>query len=284
MKTMHKKVIKAASYIKDIIGDVPQIAVGLGTGFSKFVTRLENPISIEYGDIPNFPHGEVEGHINALIVGTIDGIGVLCLAGRIHYYEGWEMQELTFPIRVLKHLGVECLLMSNASGGLNEDYVKGEVLLVKDHINLLPGNPLRGKHDERLGLRFPDMSDAYNMDLRVLAMRLAVKMNIDLREGVYAAMQGPSLETPAEYKMLHIIGADLVGMSTVPEVIVANQCGIKVLVFSIVTNICYPPENVQKTTIEDVLAVGNESADSLSDFLVDFIKELNPRLQNKDEG
>jgi len=251
-----EKAQEAASYVKGQTEVIPSIAISLGTGSSILLDKIEIISKIAYADIPHFSSSEVSSHVNELLVGKINGVSVFILGGRMHYYEGWSSQELTFPIRVLQALNVKTLMMSNASGALNPTYEAGEIILVKDHINLIPDHPLRGRNDDRLGLRFPDMSEGYSKSLRQKVKEVVP----DIKEGVYVAFQGPSLETPAEYKMLHIMGADLVGMSTVPEVLVANHAGMDVLVFSIATNICYPPENITETTLEDVIAVANKSA------------------------
>lgn len=271
MKDIFDKAQEAAEYIKTKLQDsTPTIGLSLGTGSSKILDSLTQTLSIPYHEIPNFPHTEVQSHKNQLVYGKLGGTPILCLGGRVHYYEGWSMHELTFPIRVFQLLGIQTLIMTNASGGLNPAYKSGDVVLVKDHINLLPEHPLRGKNDDRLGVRFPDMSQTYSKKLRNLAKQEAQKLGVELQEGVYGSLQGPSLETPAEYKWLHIIGADLVGMSTVPEVIVATHAKMDVLVMSIVTNVCYPPDEITETTVEEVIDVANRS----SSWIVKLIEKL----------
>lgn len=270
MENIFEKAQEAAAFIRSQSKLIPSIGLSLGTGSSVLIDQLEIALRIPYADIPHFPHSEVASHVNELIVGKMNGIPVFVLGGRMHFYEGWSTKELTFPIRVLQALEVDTLLLSNASGALNPKYEAGEIILVRDHINMMPDHPLRGKNDDRLGLRFPDMSEGYSSALRDKVKSFAP----EIKEGVYVGFQGPSLETPAEYKMLNTIGGDLVGMSTVPEVLVANHAGMKVLVFSIATNICYPPEKISETTLEEVIAVANESAVLLNELLTKLIVVL----------
>lgn len=270
MENIFKKAEEAAAYIRSQTKQIPSIGLSLGTGSSILLDKVEVIIKIPYSAIPYFPHSEVATHVNEMVIGRINDVAVIILGGRMHYYEGWSTKELTFPIRVLQALGVNTLLLSNASGALNPNYKAGEIILVKDHLNMMPDHPLRGKNDDRLGLRFPDMSEGYNVGLRD-----KVREHLpEIKEGVYVGFQGPSLETPAEYKMLHVLGGDLVGMSTVPEVLVANHAGMKVLVFSIATNICYPPEKITPTTLEEVVAVANKSSSNL----IDLIAKLLPTI------
>jgi len=275
MESQYENALEAAQYVKgQLTASTPVVAITLGTGSSKLTDHINVKLVIPYNEIPHFPSTKVASHNNDFIIGEINEVPVICLAGRIHYYEGWSMKELTFPIRVLQLLGVKKLIMTNASGGLNPNYHAGDIVLVKDHINLLPEHPLRSENDERFGIRFPDMSDAYSKDLRDKTIAAAQDLGIDLKEGVYASLQGPSLETPAEYNWLHIIGADLVGMSTVPEVIVAKHAGIEVLVFSIVTNVCYPPDQISKTTVEEVIEVANKASLVLEKIIRRVVDEI----------
>ena len=271
MNEIFKKATEAAEYIQTKIDQVPSIAISLGTGSSILLDKVKLIDRIPYSDIPHFPHSTVATHVNELLVAEIESVPIFILAGRMHYYEGWSTKELTFPIRVLQALKVNKLMMSNAAGALNPNYHAGEIILLKDHINLLPEHPLRGPNDDKLGLRFPDMSEAYSSNLR----KLIKEESPEIKEGIYIAYQGPSLETPAEYKMLHTLGADLVGMSTVPEVIVANHAGIDVLVFSIATNICYPPEAITETTLEEVVEVVNQSAPKLVALVEGLLRKIN---------
>jgi purine-nucleoside phosphorylase len=215
---------------------VPEIAVVLGSGLGAFAEALEDSVIIPYKDIPNFPRSTAVGHAGRLVVGRIGNLTVAAMQGRVHQYEGYSSREAGFPIRVLFRLGIKSLILTNAAGGINSAYQKGALVLLSDHINLQGNNPLNGPNDERFGQRFPDMSEAYSRRYRLLARDAASQLGIDLKEGVYAALIGPSYETPAEIRFLRTIGADLVGMSTVPEVIVARHVGIKVLAISCVTN------------------------------------------------
>ena len=245
---------QAALFLKDKMGALPSRAIITGTGSSSLLEGMEIKHEIPSSVLPHMTDATyLKG---SWILASLNGVDVLVLNGRLHYYEGFSMEQVTFAVRVMSRIGIEELVMTNASGGLNPDYEAGELVLIRDHINLLPEHPLRGDNDDRFGLRFPDMSNAYDAGLRDQLQASAQKtMGKTLNEAVYVGLQGPSLETPAEYKMLHIIGGDLVGMSTVPEVIVANHCGIRTAVISIVTNVCYPPEVITETTLEAVVAL-----------------------------
>jgi purine-nucleoside phosphorylase len=214
----------------------PTIGLVLGSGLGAFAERLHDPVAIDYGDIPHFPVSAVAGHAGRLVLGELHGKTIAAMQGRVHYYEGHELSRVTFPIRTLALLGCKTFILTNAAGGVNPKYMPGELVVISDHLNLLGASPLRGEHDERLGPRFPDMTHAYAPELRDLAKRSGVAIGVTLREGVYAAMLGPQYETPAEVRMLRIMGADLTGMSTVPETIVANHMGARVLGISCVTN------------------------------------------------
>ncbi len=215
---------------------VPEIAVVLGSGLGAFADALKDSVAIPYGDIPNFPRSTAVGHAGRLVIGKVGELTVAAMQGRVHQYEGYSSREAGFPVRVLGRLGVKSLVLTNAAGGINSAYDKGALVLLSDHINLQCNNPLNGPNDDRFGPRFPDMTEAYCRGYRQVAMAAAGELGIDLKEGVYAALAGPSYETPAEIRYLRAIGADLVGMSTVPEVIVARHMGIRVLAISCVTN------------------------------------------------
>ena len=234
---MLETIKQTADYLKGRIGEIPNTAIILGTGLGELANEIEDKTDIPYTEIPNFPVSTVEGHSGKLIIGTLGGKKVLAMQGRFHYYEGYTMKEVTFPIRVFQALNIEYLFVSNAAGGMNSSFDVGDIMLIEDHINLFPEHPLHGKNYKELGTRFPDMSEAYNKELRLKAMEIANKKNIKLQHGVYIGLQGPTFETPAEYNYLRIIGGDAVGMSTVPEVIVANHAGMKVLAFSIITDL-----------------------------------------------
>ena len=234
---MLETIKQTADYLKDRIGEIPNTAIILGTGLGELANEIEDKTDIPYTEIPNFPVSTVEGHSGKLIIGTLGGKKVLAMQGRFHYYEGYTMKEVTFPIRVFQALNIEYLFVSNAAGGMNSSFDVGDIMLIEDHINLFPEHPLHGKNYKELGTRFPDMSEAYNKELRLKAMEIANNKNIKLQHGVYVGLTGPTFETPAEYNYLRIIGGDAVGMSTVPEVIVANHAGMKVLAFSIITDL-----------------------------------------------
>lgn len=214
-----------------------KLAVILGTGLGELANRITEKTEISYESIPNFPLSTVEGHSGKLIIGKLGGKPVIAMQGRFHYYEGYDMKEVTFPIRVMQFLGIEYLFVSNAAGGMNRTFEVGDIMLIEDHINLFPEHPLRGKNNIEFGTRFPDMSDPYDKNLRKMTISIAKKNNIKLQYGVYVGTQGPTFETPAEYRYFSIIGGDAVGMSTVPEVIVARHGGMKVLAFSIITDL-----------------------------------------------
>ncbi len=234
---MLEKIQETANYIKQKVSEIPAYAIILGTGLGELAAEITDQETIPYENIPNLPVSTVEGHSGKLIFGKLGSKRVIAMQGRFHFYEGYDMKQVTFPVRVFKALGVEYLFVSNAAGGMNGSFDVGDIMLIDDHINLFPEHPLRGKNFNELGTRFPDMSEAYNKELRLLAMDIAKEKNIKLQHGVYVGTQGPTFETPAEYNYFRIIGGDAVGMSTVPEVIVANHAKMKVLAFSIITDL-----------------------------------------------
>lgn len=234
---MLKSIKETADFIKQKVERTPQVAIILGTGLGNLADEITDKIEIPYETIPNFPISTVEGHSGKLIFGKLGGKDVLAMQGRFHYYEGYTMKEVTFPVRVFQSLGIKFLFVSNAAGGANTAFEVGDVMLITDHINLFPEHPLRGKNEEQLGVRFPDMTEAYDKELQSLVRTIALQHNIKLQRGVYVGTQGPTFETPAEYNYFRIIGGDAVGMSTVPEVIVANHAKMRVLAFSIITNL-----------------------------------------------
>jgi purine-nucleoside phosphorylase len=241
----------------------PEVGVVLGTGLGKFPTLMEVEVSVDYAEIPHFPVATVESHSGKLLFGTVGGKNVLAMQGRFHFYEGYDMKQLTFPIRVMKLMGVKALFLSNAAGALNLDYKKGDLMLISDHINLLPSNPLIGKNIDEWGPRFPDMSKPYNPGLCQLIKEAAEQFGEKLNSGVYVSVQGPMLETPAEYRFLRKIGADAVGMSTVPEVIVANHMGLPCAAVSVLTDEC-DPDNLVPVDIADIIAVAGKADEKLS--------------------
>jgi len=248
-----EQILQAVNYIQDKVSFKPQVGIILGTGLGKLIDDIHIESEIDYKDIPYFPISTVESHTGRLIFGEIEGKKVIAMKGRFHYYEGYDMREVTLPVRVMKHLGVEVLCVSNAAGGLNPDYRIGEVMIINDHIDLFPENPLRGKNMDELGVRFPDMSEPYDLKLIESARAIAKENGITAHEGSYAGVQGPNLETRAEYKYLRTIGADTVGMSTVPEVIVARHMNLPVFAISAITDLC-SPGNIKKVSIAEVLA------------------------------
>lgn len=234
---MLTKIIETADFIKSKINDIPQIAIILGTGLGALVDSIEDSRYIPYKDIPNFPLSTVEGHSGKLIFGTLGGKRVMAMQGRFHYYEGYDMKEVTFPIRVMQQLNIKTLFVSNAAGGMNKEFKVGDIMIITDHINLFPENPLRGRNYEQLGTRFPAMTEAYSKRLIKLADDIASTENIRVMHGVYVGTAGPTFETPAEYEFFRVIGGDAVGMSTVPEVIVANHASMEVLGISVITDL-----------------------------------------------
>ena len=242
---MLEKIKATANYIKERINATPEVGIILGTGLGGLVKEIEIKESIPYSEIPNFPVSTVDGHAGRLIYGTLGNKEVLAMQGRFHFYEGYSMKEVTFPVRVLKYVGISHLFVSNASGGLNPGWQVGEIVIINDHINFFPEHPLRGKNESELGPRFPDMSKCYDERLRNKAKLIALENNIVVKEGVYVGVSGPTFETPSEYKMFRLLGGDLVGMSTVPEVIVARHMNLKVFGISIVTDSGVPGEIVE---------------------------------------
>jgi purine-nucleoside phosphorylase len=230
------KVEETVAYIQKRINNEPKIAIILGSGLGELGEEVKNPTIIEYKDLPNFPISEVEGHKNRLVFGNLENKDIVIMQGRFHYYEGYSQSEITFPVRVLKKLGVELLIVTNASGAINTNFSPGNLMIISDHINFSFSNPLIGKNDNRLGARFPDMTDAYTKKYREIAKQSAYNIGIPVKEGVYMMFSGPNYETPAEIRMARILGADAVGMSTVPEVIVASQSEMNVLGISCITN------------------------------------------------
>jgi len=268
----YQRIQLAANYIlKQTEGRVPKIAVMMGTGLSSIIDDMEDAIVIDYNSIPYFPQSTVQSHKGKLVYGKLNGTEVIILAGRWHYYEGYSTQELTFPIRVIQQLGIETIYFTNVSGSVNENYNAGDLVIIKDHINFIPDHPLRGQNDSRLGPRFPDMLNTYDAELRAKLEAAGKSLNIPIHQGVYFALQGPSLETPAEYNFIHKVGGDMVGMSTVPEVIVAKHAGLKIAAVSIISNVCYPPEKITETTIEGVIEVANQASSKLNLLLKEVI-------------
>lgn len=253
--------------------DEYQVGIILGTGLGGLVKEIKIEQEIDYSDLPHFPLSTVESHKGKLIFGTIGEKKVVAMQGRFHYYEGYSMQQITYPVRVMKYLGVKTLLVSNACGGMNPVYRRGDVMLMDDHINLLGDNPLIGKNEEELGPRFPDMSEAYDRELITIAEEVALENKIRVQKGVYVAVSGPNLETKAEYRFLRAIGADVVGMSTIPENIVANHMGMRVLGISIVTDECFP-DSLKPVNVEEIIAAAMAAEPKMTLIMKEVIKRI----------
>ena len=251
----------------------PQYGIILGTGLGRLANSIEAKAVIPYEEIPHFPVSTVEAHAGKLILGTLAGKTVMAMQGRFHFYEGYSMQQIVFPVRVMKFLGVETLIVSNACGGINPLFPPGTIMAITDHINLLPGNPLIGPNDNRVGIRFPDMSEPYSSELLNVVSKVALENKIRLEKGVYAAMTGPCLETRAEYRMLKILGADVIGMSTVPEVIAAVHAGLKVLGLSVITDACLP-DALEPADIKKIIAVADKAEPVLVKLIEKVLTEL----------
>jgi purine-nucleoside phosphorylase len=249
------------------------VGIILGTGLGGLVKEIDVKHQIKYEDLPHFPISTVESHHGKLIFGSINGKNVVAMQGRFHFYEGYTMQQITYPVRVMKFLEVKTLLVSNACGGMNPQYRKGDVMIMVDHINMLGDNPLIGKNEDELGPRFPDMSEPYNYELIKLAENIALENKIKVQKGVYVSVPGPNLETRAEYRFLRATGADVVGMSTIPENIVANHMGMKVMGVSIVTDECFP-ETLKAVNVEEIIATAMQAEPKMTLIMKELIKRL----------
>jgi len=267
------KIHETASFIKAKIQLHPSVGIILGSGLVGLTEFVEQQATISYTDIPHFPVSTVQGHAGQLIFGKLRDKNVVLMAGRFHYYEGYTMEEVTFPVRVMKALGVETMIISNAAGAMNSAYNIGDLVIIADHINLFPEHPLRGPNDERLGVRFPDMSEPYDRELIRKARYIAGSKGLTIHEGVYIGLQGPTFETRAEYKWLNVIGGDVVGMSTVPEVIVAKHGGMRVFATSVVTDLGIGDE-VNTITHEEVLEAASAAAPKLAALIADLIGQM----------
>lgn len=261
------------NYIQDRLTTMPEVGLVLGSGLGVLAEEIIDPVIIPYEDIPGFPVSTVEGHAGRLIIGELSGVPVMTMQGRFHYYEGYDMQKITFPIRVMQGLDIKTLIVTNAAGGINLTFTPGTIMLITDHINLMGTNPLIGPNLAQFGPRFPDMTQAYCPRLRAIAQKVAQELGINLREGVYAGLTGPSYETPAEIKFLWAIGADAVGMSTVPEVIVANHGGMKVLGISCITNMAAGVSG-QRLNHDEVIETANKVRDNLRSLLLGILNNL----------
>lgn len=273
MQQLGEKVREAAAMVRSFTAETPQVGIVLGTGLGSLADRIENAVRIPYEQIPHFPTSTVDTHAGEIVLGTLAGVHVVALSGRFHFYEGYTLQQVTFPIRVARELGIHTLIVSNAAGGLNPQFRTGDLMLISDHINLLGDNPLIGPNDDSLGPRFPDMCEPYTQSLLDLAETKALELGIKTQRGVYLACSGPCLETRAEYRFMRLIGADAVGMSTVPEVIVAVHSGLKVLGFSAITDECFP-DALEPVNIEKIIATANAVEPILTKLVVAVLEEL----------
>lgn len=270
---MLEKIKETAEYIRSQMTTQPYIGIILGTGLGNLATQITDRLEIPYKSIPNFPISTVEGHSGKLIIGKLGGVDVMAMQGRFHYYEGYNMKEVTFPVRVMHAVGIDTLFVSNASGGVNPDFEIGDLMIITDHINVFPEHPLRGKNYNELGPRFPDMSEAYDKQLIAKAKQIASENNIRVVEGVYVGTQGPTFETPAEYRYFRAIGGDAVGMSTVPEVIVANHAGMRVFGMSIITDLGVPGKIVE-VSHEEVQEIGNRAQPLMTLIMTRLIQQI----------
>jgi purine-nucleoside phosphorylase len=273
MEKLFEKISESVKSIRKKTDFKPEVGIILGTGLGKLADKIIKACEIDYTDIPHFPLSTVETHAGKLIFGTLSGKPVVVMQGRFHYYEGYTLQQVTYPVRVLKSLGIETLIVSNACGGVNKSFSAGDIMLITDHINLLGQTPLIGVSDNRLGPRFADLFDCYTKTLIEKAEKVAAKAKIPVRKGVYAVMSGPCLETAAEYRMLGAIGADVVGMSTVPEVIVAAQARLKVLGISVITDKC-DPDTLKPVDIDEIIATANKAEPKLVALVEGVLKQL----------
>jgi purine-nucleoside phosphorylase len=273
LDTYRRQVDEAASFLRDALGDAARIGLILGTGLGKLADEIQDAQSVGYDAIPHFPVSTVESHYGRLLRGTLGGVPVLAMQGRFHLYEGYDAKQVTFPVRVMQALGIETLLISNAAGGMNPLFRRGDLMLLADHINLQGVNPLTGPNHDGWGPRFPDMSEVYDAELRQTAEQAALDRAIRLQQGVYVAVEGPNLETRAEYRFLRMIGADAVGMSTVPEVIVARHMGMRCMAISVITDECFP-DALEPVSIEDVLAAAGEAEPKLTRLMRAVVEQI----------
>ncbi len=263
----------AVDYLRGVTDAAPRVGVILGTGLGSLATAVEKETSVGYTDIPHFPSSTVEGHAGELVFGKLAGVDIVAMSGRVHYYEGYSMKEVAFPVRVMRALGCEDLFLSNAAGGLNPLYEAGDIVLTVDHINLMGDNPLIGPNQDELGPRFPDMSEPYDRKLIQIAEDVALDERIVLHKGVFAGVAGPNLETAAEYRFLRTIGADLVGMSLIPEDIVAVHGGLRVLAFTVVTDLCFP-DSLKPADIQEIIRVAAEAEPKLTRLVIGVLRAL----------
>jgi purine-nucleoside phosphorylase len=269
---MWEKVQQTVSYIKEKTNFTPEYGVILGSGLGSFTDDIAVEFTLPYHEIPNFPVSTVEGHKGALVFGTIGDKKVVAMQGRFHFYEGYDMKEVTFPVRVMKYLGVQKLVVSNASGGVKDTYRVGSIVILKDHINMLPEHPLRGKNDERFGPRFVNMSEPYSRKMMAKAKEIANKLNIEVQDGIYMGLQGPTFETISEYRMVKALGADCVGMSTVPEVIVARHMELETFGISVITDIGHE-DSIDTITHDEVLEAARKAEPHVRNLIKELIRQ-----------
>lgn len=274
MLELKKKIQEATDFIRQKTSLVPDIGIILGSGLGDLADQIEDAIRIPFEEIPHFPRPTIEGHAGQFILGRLEGKNVVTMKGRIHYYEGYSIQQVTFPVRLMKNLGIKIFIVTNASGGVNQSFSAGDLMLITDHINMQGTNPLIGPNDPEVGPRFPDMSEAYTRSLVKLAEEIAMKEGIPVRKGIFTAVTGPNYETIAEIKFLRIIGVDAVGMSTVPEVLVARHAGLKVLGISCITDVVHTDEGVTPVSHEEVLAVANRVKPRFIRLMRSIVREI----------
>jgi len=273
MSELKKIIQESAEFLKQQIKDQPTIGIILGTGLGALADEIKKKTVIDYGAIPHFPLSTVESHQGKLIFGKLGGKNAVAMQGRFHFYEGYTMEQITLPVRVMKFLGAKTLIVSNAAGGLNPNFRKGDIMMIVDHINLLGQNPLIGSNDESIGPRFPDMSEPYSKELIRIAIQAGLDNKIRVERGVFAAMTGPNLETRAEYRFLRQIGADAVGMSTVPEDIVAVHMGMKVCGFSVITDECFP-DSLVPADVNEIIRVAKETEPKLTKLMKSVVERI----------
>ena len=273
MSELSTKIKETLEVIRKVTGEEYEVGIILGTGLGGLTQEIEIEHSIDYKDLPHFPLSTVESHSGKLIFGKLGGKNIVAMQGRFHFYEGYSMRQITYPVRVMKFLGVKTLLVSNACGGMNPLFRRGDIMLIVDHINLLGDNPLIGPNEDELGPRFPDMSEPYSEELIKLAEEIALENGIKVQKGVYVAVPGPNLETKAEYRFLRAIGADVVGMSTIPENIVANHMGMKVLGISIITDECFP-DSLKPVNVEEIIATAMEAEPKMTAIMKQVVQKL----------
>jgi purine-nucleoside phosphorylase len=274
MENLIERIEATASFIKKRITHDYTYGIILGSGLGNLTREIDIHVQLPYSDIPNFPVSTVQGHGGSLVFGELGGKKVVAMSGRFHYYEGYSMQEVTFPVRVMRALGVTHLFISNASGGMNEDFEVGDLMIIRDHIYLQPDHPLRGKNEDKLGPRFPNMNYAYNPELVRRGMEIALEHKTPCHTGVYVGVQGPTFETPAEYRMFHLLGGDAVGMSTTPEVVVARHCGLEVFAVSVISDMGYPFEKADEVSHEFVLQKAREAEPKLTRLIIELLAGL----------